>query len=297
MQVVNRPVGINVSDLTKRIMVGAIYVVVMVVATIVSLYSTIIVIAATSALCCYEFLRMCRMNDHHPFVHIGTITAGLIPFSLIFFVHTNHILFAPLAIAFCGAAVAVWRYFGDEKVAIEDVALTIFAYLYTGLLPCAYVLVRGYLDGLDGGILGVMLFLSVCASDALAYLGGSAFGKHKFMPKISPKKSWEGVVCGVLGSIIIWALVPVFLPHCGFGFAWSIIIGILVAAAGIIGDLMESHIKRGFAVKDSGDIMPGHGGLLDRSDSLIFACVVAYGAIAAAPYINSFLSVVAGFML
>ena len=289
--------GINISDLTKRIMFGAIYVVVMVVATLFSLYTTIVVIAGTSALCSYEFLRMCRMNDHHPFVHIGTITAGLIPFSLIFFVHTNHILFAPLAIAFCGAAVCVCRYFGDEKVAIEDVALTIFSYLYTGLLPCAYVLVRGYLNGIDGGILAVMLFLSVCLSDGCAYLGGSAFGKHKFMPKISPKKSWEGVICGVLGCIIVWVLVPVFLPNCDFGFIWAIIIGIFVAVAGIIGDLMESHIKRGFAVKDSGDIMPGHGGLLDRSDSLIFACVLAYGLIAAAPYINSFLRAFMGFTL
>ncbi len=286
--------AINRDDLGKRLLVGAGYVVVMVLSTFLSLYSTIIVIAGTAALCCYEFLRMCRMNGHHPFVHIGTVTAGLIPFALVFFANTNHILFGPLAVAFVGACVACWRYFGDPEVSIEDLALTLFGFLYTGLLLCGYVLVRGYVPGFSGGMLGFILFGSVCINDGFAYLGGSAFGRHQFAPKISPKKSWEGVVCGVVGCMLAWMCAPLLVPECGFGFAWAAAVGFLVAVAAIIGDLMESHIKRGFSVKDSGDIMPGHGGLLDRSDSLIFACVAAYGAIAAAPYVGRLLSMLAG---
>ncbi len=286
--------AINRDDLGKRLLVGAAYVAVMVLATLLSLYTTIVVISGTAALCCYEFLRMCRMNGHNPFVGIGTATAGFIPLALVFFANTSHILFGPLAVAFTGACVACWRYFGDPEVAIEDLALTLFGFLYTGLLLCGYVLVRGYLPGFSGALLGLVLFVSVCVSDGFAYLGGSAFGRHKFAPKISPKKSWEGVACGVVGCIAVWMLAPLLVPECGFGFAWAALVGVLVAGAGIIGDLMESHIKRGFSVKDSGDIMPGHGGLLDRSDSLIFACVAAYGAIAAAPYAARALSWLTG---
>lgn len=126
---------------------------------------------------------------------------------------------------------------------------------------------------------------SIWANDGFAYLGGSAFGKHKFAPHISPKKTWEGVVCGMFASILFWVLIVVFIPDCGFGFVWAIIAGIVVGYAGIIGDLTESHIKRGFSAKDSGDIMPGHGGLLDRCDSIIFGSVAAYAMVAGAPYI------------
>ena len=289
--------AINREDLGRRIVVGAGYVAVMIASTLFSLFTTIIVIALTAALCCYEFLRMCHMNGHHPFVRIGTATAGLIPLALVFFTHTNHILFGPLAVAFLGACVACWRYFGDPEVAIEDLALTLFGFLYTGLLLCGYVLVRGYVDGPDGGLLGFILFASVCINDGFAYLGGSAFGRHKFAPKISPKKSWEGLACGIVGCIAVWMLAPLLVPECGFGYAWAALTGFLVGVAGIIGDLMESHIKRGFSVKDSGDIMPGHGGLLDRSDSLIFACVAAYGAIAAAPFATRAVEHVLGVVL
>ena len=121
-------------------------------------------------------------------------------------------------------------------------------------------------------------------NDAFAYLGGSAFGKHKFAPKISPRKTWEGVICGMFGSMLFWMLIPVVCPSCGFGFVWAAISGLLCGMLGIVGDLTESHIKRSFHTKDSGKLMPGHGGLLDRSDSLFFVSVVACFMIIVAPY-------------
>ncbi len=281
--------AINSSDLRRRVIVGAVYVVITTVATIVSWYTTVVVIAATAALCCYEFLRMARNNGYHPYIVTGTTAAGLIPLAMCVVIGGNHVVAAGLVVAMIAGVIMLMRYFARIEDTIVDVALTLFGYLYTGLLLSSFVLLRNVLDGIEGGILCFFVLGSLWANDGFAYLGGSAFGKHKFAPHISPKKSWEGVFCGIIGSVILWLCIPTFLPQCGFGYAWAVLAGLVVGFAGIIGDLTESHIKRGFDAKDSGDIMPGHGGLLDRSDSLIFGSVAAYAMVAGAPYVFTFI--------
>ena len=108
--------------------------------------------------------------------------------------------------------------------------------------------------------------LSVWANDSFAYLFGSKFGKHKLAPRISPNKSWEGFYGGLLGSMLVWFLIAVF---------GAIDMNPLFALL-FVGDLFESRIKRGVGLKDSGSIMPGHGGLLDRTDSMIFGTMAAF---------------------
>ena len=281
--------AINIRDLNRRVVVGAVYVAITTAATVISWYTTVIVIAATAALCCYEFLRMARDYGHHPYIVIGTVTAGLIPLAMCIMVGGTHVVAAGLVVAMIAGVVMLMRYFAHTEDTIVDVSLTLFGYLYTGLLLSSFVLLRSLVDGLAGGLMCFLVLGSLWANDGLAYLGGSAFGKHKFAPHISPKKSWEGVFCGLAASVIVWLMIPLFVPQCGFGYVWAAIAGIIVGFAGIIGDLTESHIKRGFDAKDSGDIMPGHGGLLDRSDSLIFGSVAAYAMVAGAPYIFSFI--------
>lgn len=279
--------AINIRYLTKRIGFGAVYVAITSVATIVSWYTTAIVIAATAALCCYEFLRMARGNGYHPYIVIGTVTAGLIPISIGLVSDTSHVVVAGLAVAFIAGIVMLMRYFGRVEDTIVDVALTLFGYLYTGLTLSSFVMLRGLVPGIEGGVMCFLVLGSIWANDGFAYLGGSAFGKHKFAPQISPKKTWEGVACGMVMSVVFWVLIVVFIPDCGFGYGWAVITGLIVGYAGIIGDLTESHIKRGFAAKDSGDLMPGHGGLLDRTDSLLFGSVAAYAMVAVAPYVQA----------
>jgi phosphatidate cytidylyltransferase len=108
-------------------------------------------------------------------------------------------------------------------------------------------------------------------------------GRHKMAPKISPKKSWEGFLAGMAGSVIVWTLVPVVAPRMlpldgatGLTLPWAIATGFAVSIAVMIGDLVESRIKREAGVKDSGNSLPGHGGFLDRLDSLILVCLAAY---------------------
>jgi phosphatidate cytidylyltransferase len=113
------------------------------------------------------------------------------------------------------------------------------------------------------------------AGDSVAYYVGRRLGKHKLAPVVSPKKSWEGAIASVLGSVILGLIyLGYFVPSIAF---WKVaVIAAVSNIAGQIGDLAESAIKRGAGVKDSGNLLPGHGGMLDRVDSSLFALPVAY---------------------
>ena len=111
--------------------------------------------------------------------------------------------------------------------------------------------------------------------DTAAYYVGKSFGRHSLAPRVSPKKTWEGSAASVAGSVVFgWLFLRVFLPQVP---AWhAMTLAAAANAAGQAGDLAESAIKRGAGVKDSGSILPGHGGLLDRVDSTLFAMPVVY---------------------
>ncbi|MGH9582196.1 MAG: phosphatidate cytidylyltransferase, partial [Bryobacteraceae bacterium] len=113
------------------------------------------------------------------------------------------------------------------------------------------------------------------AGDSAAYYAGRTWGKHKLTPAISPNKSWEGAIASVLGSLVFGLLyLGHFLPRISW---WEIaILAVIGNAAGQFGDLAESAMKRGAGVKDSGRVLPGHGGMLDRVDSSLFAIPVVY---------------------
>ena len=116
------------------------------------------------------------------------------------------------------------------------------------------------------------LFLIIWGNDTFAYLVGSMIGKHKMFPTISPKKSWEGFVGGMIGSLAIGALIYHF---AGKSIVIWLLFAVIISLFSTFGDLFESIIKRKFEVKDSGNIIPGHGGMLDRFDSFLFAAPAA----------------------
>ena len=281
--------AINSGDLVRRVVAGAVYVAITALCTLVSFYTTALVIAVTAGICCYEFLRMAQKAGHRPYVIIGTATSTLIPLACCVTMPTSHLLVGGLSVAFLGAVVMLLRFFSHDADDIVDVALTLYGVLYTGLMLTGFMLLRGAAPGIEGGLLGFIVLASVWINDGAAYLGGSAFGTHKFAPRISPNKTWEGVVCGLVASMIAWLFIPLVLPSLGMGYVWAALSGLVVGIAGIIGDLTESHIKRSFGCKDAGNLIPGHGGLLDRSDSLIVASCVAYAMVELVPYLPAFL--------
>ena len=160
------------------------------------------------------------------------------------------------------------------RVRTTDTATTVFGAVYTGFLLAYLVLIVR--DFSHGRALALAVVLGVWANDSLAYLVGSTFGRHKMMPRISPKKSWEGFTAGALGTIIVWVVLAVAFPYVGVSVPLGISIGVIVGGTVVIGDLFESRMKREAGVKDSGTALPGHGGFLDRLDSLILVGLIAY---------------------
>ena len=178
--------------------------------------------------------------------------------------------------------------------AMVDWALTLATSIYIGWPMSFFLLLRGYtpagivlspsvVTNLVHGTLLVLprgvwwlltVLLGVWGFDAAAFFAGRYFGRHKLAPRISPAKSWEGVIGGLVLSIVASLLLTV--KPLGVPWYLAVILGIVLGIAAVVGDLGESLIKRQTHVKDSGQIMPGHGGMLDRIDSVLFVVVVVY---------------------
>jgi phosphatidate cytidylyltransferase len=119
------------------------------------------------------------------------------------------------------------------------------------------------------GLFLLFIFLSIWTCDSAAYFIGKSFGKHKLHPEVSPKKSWEGAIAGLVGAIIAFTLLNYFFIS-QIPLYFSVIGGLLIGTTGQIGDLAESQLKRDAGIKDSSNLLPGHGGILDRFDSAVF---------------------------
>jgi len=145
--------------------------------------------------------------------------------------------------------------------------------LYVGWLLSLMVALR-----LEAGRIWIyFIFFTTFGSDTAAFFIGRALGRHRLAPRISPKKTWEGAVAGVLCAVLMSLLftldTPLFLP---IGYGQAVLLGLLVSVFGQLGDLVESLLKRNTGAKESGNTLPGHGGFLDRMDSVVFAGVVVY---------------------
>ncbi len=183
-------------------------------------------------------------------------------------------LAAPLAAGL--AAVPVLSLLGrrplEESLASD--AVTVFASLFLGTLLGYQVGLRGLGSEL-GSQLIFFLFLVVWGGDAAAYYVGSLLGSHSLTPRVSPRKTVEGAAAGIAGSALAALLARVWFFH-RLGAGDAVAAGILLGVAGILGDLVESMWKRGAGVKDSASLVPGHGGILDRCDSLLFGGPILY---------------------
>ncbi|RRR66588.1 MAG: phosphatidate cytidylyltransferase [Candidatus Viridilinea halotolerans] len=175
---------------------------------------------------------------------------------------------------------------GDRSASLQSWALTVTSALYLGWLLSSFILLRqlaiplqaGWLEflAIPAGARWVFLVLAITwLQDTAAFFAGRAFGRHTMAPTLSPKKTWEGFAGGWLASILT-ALVAVPLLGLPIGYLAAGLIGAIAGIAGPLGDLGESLIKRQIGVKDSGQLIPGHGGLLDRMDSLLFVGPVVY---------------------
>jgi len=163
---------------------------------------------------------------------------------------------------------------GSLDEALPSSAIAVMATLYVGMLGGSLIRMRGDFPG-DGPKLIFFLLLVVWLGDAGAYYTGKTFGRHKLSPRISPKKTIEGLAGGILTSVITAVIIHfTFFPN--FPLLHAIIAGVILSCSGVVGDLAESMWKRSADVKDSGTLIPGHGGFLDRFDSIFFTAPILY---------------------
>lgn len=241
----------------------------------------LLLVGAFTLLGSIEFYQLLRHGGHRPLWFVS------IPVALAL-VGLAHLDAHP---AWEGALIAVatllplglltWRQ--NLSGALTDWALTVAGGLYLGLPMACFIHLRALPDGpilagtgfLPDGLAWLLAgVLPVWACDAGAYLVGRLIGRRSFFRHISPKKTQEGAIGGLIAGVIVATVALVLL---GQPIWLSLIVGLLLTVAAIFGDLAESLLKRQVGVKDSGRLIPGHGGALDRLDSLLFAAVVLYG--------------------
>lgn len=262
--------GKHPSTMTMRIVSGAIYAIGTVACLFLGTWPTAILIAVMAFLCCSEFLKMSRRSGRMPNDVIALAFAVIFPFAPLSNISDSEffVIFALLVVC------ALW-YVSTPRANMGDVALTVFGPIYTSLAFSSIVIIRDAFPGWRGALLTFAVMGSIWLSDSCAYFVGSKFGRHKLAPRISPNKSVEGFWGGMVGSVAVWVVVFA-LGIYNINLPYAIVCGVLVDAAAVAGDLFESRIKRGVGVKDSGNLMPGHGGMLDRSDSLLFGGMTAF---------------------
>ncbi|HSW30777.1 MAG TPA: phosphatidate cytidylyltransferase [Longimicrobiales bacterium] len=251
-------------------------------------------LALMAALGAGEVYRFAECRGTRPFSWIGMpVAAGLVALAVI---RPGFQAFAPWALGGLGLVVMVALTLalfsrGPHGSPLSAVAVTLFGVVYAGLPMACMVLLHAVPTQAGWGALhpspwmGLMVVLLPLAAtmfgDSVAYFAGSAWGRRKLFPSVSPAKSWLGAAAGVLGATVagmIWlAIARSHLPGMpveGFGAAAAL--GAVLGVGAILGDLAESLMKREAGMKDSGHLFPGHGGALDRLDALTFTLPMAY---------------------
>ncbi|MER7456138.1 phosphatidate cytidylyltransferase [Micromonospora sp. NPDC126480] len=228
----------------------------------------LLVIAGAVAVGCWETARAVgRAGAHPPLVPL--IAGGVLTVGLAWFAGPDALTLG-LAVTLLGTL--VWR-LGDGPAGFRrDVTAAALIAVYVPFLGGFAALLTAAPD--DGPLRVLVTLVAVALSDTGGYAAGVNFGRHPMAPTISPKKSWEGLAgslgAAALGSaLLIWLLFDV-APW------WGALFGVAVSAAAVIGDLAESMLKRDLGVKDMSNLLPGHGGLMDRLDSVLFALPTAY---------------------
>jgi len=240
------------------------------------------------ALALREYFALCRGMGVKVFSWIGYAAAAVLCGAQMLPQHINNsaVIFLLVAFLLLISTLAMRRSM-DLRDYLAATSATIFGILYIGLSLSCLVPIRfatqsfggdailgggmGRLPALSAGsLLLLLLFLVIWAGDICAYLVGRPFGRTPFFSRISPRKTWEGALAGLAGSLLAaWAFAHWFWKTTDQ--KTVILLAAWMAVAGQVGDLVESAIKRGANQKDSGTLLPGHGGFLDRIDSLIFA--------------------------
>lgn len=231
-----------------------------------------IVFAAVAMMCLHEYFS-CFKGKAKPIVEIGYISALIIPF--IHLLQPNQLVYLLLIIPITMVWVFLRVIISNMKITIYDAAVTVLGIIYI----VGFMIFLPLTTGLaDGKILVWYAIIAAWGTDIFAYLVGKACGKHKFTD-VSPKKSIEGCIGGLIGGVLMilgYTYVINNTLNFNISYLYITLVAIFLSAIGQIGDLAASTIKRYAGVKDFSNLIPGHGGMLDRLDSVIFVAPFAF---------------------
>lgn len=265
----------KLNNLSARVIIALIGIPLIAVVSLLGKIPFLIFVLAIGLISYLEYSRMLRNKKIYTNKIIGTVSVALIIINEYKNFIEYHILFLCITVL-----LLLFELFRNKESASANLGSTLLGIFYIGFFSAAIIDLREfYKESVftynQGGYLMISILASIWICDSAAYFIGTAYGRHKLMPRVSPNKSWEGAIAGfvfaIIGMIAAREVVLEFMELQN-----AILIGFIIGTFGQIGDLIESLLKRDAHVKDSSSIIPGHGGILDRFDSLLFTAPVVY---------------------
>ena len=255
-------------EILRRSLTGAVYIFLLLSAVFLSSDAFDFLFMVFGLACLYEYKRLVGLKGYHIFIAYLALW-----WAFIYFVHDMFVVYVLLFVTIAVNFALLFYLFSKKEKLFNTFQKFMIGLFYIGG-GCIFLTMIPYTNDDFVKFLIMGIFILIWINDTFAYLVGRAFGKRKLFPRVSPKKNWEGAIGGLVFTLAAAYFMAKYEPIVNQA-QWVSLAAIIVVA-GSLGDLVESKFKRDAGVKDSGAIMPGHGGMLDRLDSLIFAAPFAY---------------------
>jgi len=255
-------------NLLKRSFSGIIFVLIFISAILLSKESYIVLITLFGFVSIWEFIRMIKLKNYAAYFFFIFVVF------LMMKVQDSYAISLVLIITILSSSFLMYQLFTKKEIKFSNDRVKLGVTIRYVIFSICFLLLLPFYQNSFHPYLMISILSIIWVNDSFAFLVGKNFGKNKLFPSVSPKKTIEGF----LGGLVFSLLTAVFISKINSDFTmlnW-LVIGVIVSVIGTIGDLVESKFKRQANVKDSGNIMPGHGGILDRLDSLLFAAPFVY---------------------
>lgn len=255
-------------NLLKRSFSGIIFVLIFISAILLSKETYIVLITLCGFLSIWEFIRMIKLKNYASYIFFAFVLFLMIK------TQDSYAIFLVLIITVLSSVFLMYQLFAKKEIKFSNDRVKLGVTIRYVIFSICFLVLLPFYENSFHPYLMISILSIIWVNDSFAFLVGKNFGKNKLFPSVSPKKTIEGF----LGGLIFSLLTAMFISKINLDFSmlhWMVI-GVIVSVIGTIGDLVESKFKRQSNVKDSGNIMPGHGGILDRLDSLLFAAPFVY---------------------
>ena len=255
-------------NLLRRIFSGIVYILIFISAILFSKESYILLIIIFSFLCIWEFSRMIKLKNYASYIFFVILLFLMIKRQ------DSFAIIGILVITMGSSIFLIYQLFAKKEIKFSNDRSKLGVSIRYVIFSMCFLILLPIYKGSFHPYLMISILSIIWINDSFAFLVGKNFGKNKLFPSVSPKKTIEGFFGGLVFSLLAGLLISKY--NLNFSMLNWLIIAVIVSTIGTIGDLVESKFKRQAKIKDSGNIMPGHGGILDRLDSLLFAAPFVY---------------------